>query len=225
MLRGQLHSEETKQKISIKNKGRKLSNEAKQKIGNASRGRVGYRHTEEAKQKISVANSGSVRSEETRKRMSESAKGKRKTDEHRKNISNALKGRKLTEQTKQKMHDAQCGEKSHMWKGGKSFEPYCVKFNNEFKERVRNFFGRKCVECGKMEKDNGKKLSVHHVNFNKQTCCDDTIPLFVPLCASCHSKTNTNRDYWEKHFITMIDEQYGGKCYTEKEKAASRGER
>src|SRR5208337_386546 len=30
------------------------------------------------------------------------------------------------------------GEKSPGWKGGISFEPYCIKFNKEFKERVRN---------------------------------------------------------------------------------------
>ena len=51
------------------------------------------------------------------------------------------------------------------------------------------------------------------VNFNKKTCCDNSIPLFVALCHSCHSKTGFNRDYWQEHFTLIINEQYGGRCY------------
>ena len=101
------------------------------------------------------------------------------------------------------------------WQGGISFEPYCPKFNNEFKERVRSFFGYQCVECGTPQ--NGIKLCVHHVNFNKQSCCDGTLPLFVPLCTSCHSKTSGNRQYWEDHFTTLIKTYYEGKCYLTQE--------
>lgn len=106
------------------------------------------------------------------------------------------------------------GEKSTTWKGGISFEPYCPKFNNEFKERVRAFFGYRCVECGSPQ--NGVKLPIHHVNFNKNACCDGTLPLFVPLCPSCHSKTNHNRPYWQEHFTQIINETFGGKCYLPK---------
>lgn len=103
------------------------------------------------------------------------------------------------------------GEKSHLWKGGISFEPYCPAFNNVFKERVRAFFGYICQEC--LTPQNGEKLHVHHVNFNKMSCCDTTKPLFIPLCRSCHSATNHNRDYWEQHFTDMIDGFFQGKCY------------
>lgn len=110
-------------------------------------------------------------------------------------------------------------DKHPRWLGGISFEPYCVLFNREFKDRVRDFFGRKCVECGKTEEEEGKKLSVHHVNFRKDSCCAEDAPrLFVSLCASCHAKTNTNRDYWEEYFTTMINEQYNGQCYLPKAK-------
>ena len=101
------------------------------------------------------------------------------------------------------------------WKGGISFEPYCVKFNEDFKNRVRAFFGYCCVECGTPQ--NGIKLHVHHVNFNKQTCCNDATPLFVPLCKSCHPKTNFDREYWEQHFTSIITNYYKGKCYFTKE--------
>lgn len=104
------------------------------------------------------------------------------------------------------------GPRSPAWRGGISFEPYCPKFNNDFKERVREFFGRVCAECGAPEED--RKLSVHHVNFRKDACCEETvIPLFVPLCQSCHTKTNVDREYWETRFTTLINEKHGGKCY------------
>jgi|WetSurMetagenome_2_1015567.scaffolds.fasta_scaffold96891_2 hypothetical protein len=111
---------------------------------------------------------------------------------------------------------AMVGEKSPGWKGGHSYEPYCIKFNNEFKERVRAFFGYQCVECGIPQ--NGYKLHVHHVNFKKNSCCDETTPrLFVPLCLECHLHTNGKRLYWEQHFTDMINQYYEGKCYLTKE--------
>jgi hypothetical protein len=112
-----------------------------------------------------------------------------------------------------------CGDKNPSWKGGISFEPYCEKFNNEFKERVRAFFGHHCIECGTPQ--NGEKLTVHHVDFSKLTCCDNSIPLFVPVCRSCHGKTNRNRPYWKEHFTDMINQFYGGKCYLTKEEYRS----
>lgn len=113
------------------------------------------------------------------------------------------------------------GDKSPVWKGGTSFEPYCPKFNKEFKERVRAFFNYKCAECGMSQEENGKALGVHHVIYNKNTCCDSTIPLFVPLCNHCHSKTNSRRKHWQTHFTELINTKYGGKCYYTKEEWAS----
>lgn len=109
------------------------------------------------------------------------------------------------------------GENNPAWKGGVSFEPYCILFNDEFKERVRSYYGNKCALCGKTEKEYMRKLDVHHVNYDKITCCNDSERLFVPLCASCHSKTNVNRGYWQEYFTKMIDEEYAGKCYYTKE--------
>ena len=108
------------------------------------------------------------------------------------------------------------GENSKFWKGGISFEPYCIKFNKEFKERVRAFFDYKCVECGNLEKNN-HKLCVHHVIYDKDACCNDSERLFVPLCRSCHPKTNCNREYWQDKYTRLIKEEYDGKCYFTKD--------
>lgn len=108
------------------------------------------------------------------------------------------------------------GSSAVRWLGGKSFEPYCPKFNREFKERVREFWGRRCGMCGKTEKENGKLLCVHHVNYQKETCCDNSRPMFVALCVCCHTKTNGDRDYWKEYFTKMIIEKYNGKSYLSK---------
>lgn len=108
------------------------------------------------------------------------------------------------------------GENSNMWKGGISFEPYCPKFNKTFKERVRAFFGYNCISCGLQQTENfkGSKLSVHHVHYNKTSCCDPNIPkMFVPLCRSCHTKTNSNREEWRQRFEQLLISEYGGRSY------------
>lgn len=105
------------------------------------------------------------------------------------------------------------GSENHAWKGGISFEPYCPQFNEEFKERVRKFWNRKCGICGKSEQTNGKKLSVHHVNYEKMVFCDTTSPIFIPLCSSCHPKTNHNRTAWENILTEYIMIHFNGDSY------------
>lgn len=94
------------------------------------------------------------------------------------------------------------GKNSHFWKGGISFEPYCNKWTASLKEKIRNRNDRVCYICGKLEEDDNRKLSVHHVDYNKMQGCEDNIQgkkhkfNLVPLCTSCHSRTNHNRYYW-----------------------------
>lgn len=91
-------------------------------------------------------------------------------------------------------HSDQCGELNPNWQGGISFIPYCNKFNNKFKEAVRERDNYTCQLCG--AEQNGRKLSVHHIHYDKKNCYPDCIA----LCASCNSKVNGNRDYWELFF-------------------------
>ena len=106
----------------------------------------------------------------------------------------------------------QTGENSPNWQGGVSFEPYCSKWNNHFREYIRNKFNNKCFICGKTEVENGRKLSVHHCNYSKDCLCniEDTTCQFVPLCISCHVKTNHNRDYWEQFLMTKLRNRIDG---------------
>jgi endogenous inhibitor of DNA gyrase (YacG/DUF329 family) len=91
----------------------------------------------------------------------------------------------------------QRGENHPNWQGGLTNQKYCYKFDNTLKEKVREKYGRQCFLCGKSEKDNGRKLSVHHVDFDKARGCNGKKWLLVPLCSCCHGKSEHNRDYWE----------------------------
>jgi len=182
---GKKASPETRERMRAAQKGKQVSSETREKLSELNRGENNPRY-------------GTHHREESKRKSSESNKGKHNP----------------SPETRLKLSLANRGEKCNLWKGGISFEPYCPKFNNEFRERVRSFFSHKCVECGAPQ--NGVKLHVHHVNFNKKTCCDNSIPLFVALCHSCHSKTGFNREYWQEHFTQIINEQYGGSCYLPK---------
>ena len=91
------HSEETKQKIGLANKGK------------ASR--TGQVHSEETKQKIKESNKASV-TEEKRAQMSLLKKGKTFSNEHKKKLSEAHTGRKMSEETKQKIREAHLKRKN-----------------------------------------------------------------------------------------------------------------
>jgi hypothetical protein len=165
----------------------------------------GKHQSEAMKAKVRAALLGKKRpgwklSEGTKKRQGLAKKGIPKTEEHKDKIRKKLKGRKLPEETCLKMRASRKGENNPAWRGGISFSPYCPKFNEMFKEKVRAYYNYNCPICGKTQEQNGRRLHVHHVDYNKQTCCDGSKPRFIALCDSCHSKTNHNRDYWRGFF-------------------------
>jgi len=219
--KGRCMSKDTREKLSKINKGKTLSREHRTKI---SRALKGMKHTEEARRRMSEAqkgrtspNKGKPMSEEQKKKISEAQKGRPISEEKRRHLSEVNKGKHPSEDTKQKLSDALkgrfCGEEHPNWQGGKSFEPYCFKFNNDLKERVREFFDRQCYMCGTTEEENGQKLSVHHCNYDKMVCCNNIKPLFVPLCRRCHSKVNYDRDGWIEFFEESINYLTHGKCF------------
>jgi len=238
--RKRITTDETRAKLSASRQGekhpmygKKHTEESRKKMSEAHRN-----ISDKTREKMRIArNNRAPASEETRRKMSEAHKGKNNhnygkrlskeqreklreansnpSEEMRQRSREANLGKHHTEETRKKMSIAQSGPNYPNWQGGISFEPYCPKFNNEFKERVRAFFEYRCVECGSSQAE--EKLHVHHVTYNKKVCCDNSIPLFVPLCRNCHTKTNHNREYWYQHFTELIMTKYGGKCYLSKE--------
>ena len=115
------------------------------------------------------------------------------------------KRKKNAAQSKTMCENPRFGEDAGNWRGGSSFEPYCEKFNNQFKECIRDRFNRLCFLCGMTEKENGRKLDVHHVNYDKSCLCNDVDCEFVPLCQKCHVKTNGDREYWESYIMEKLE--------------------
>eukprot|EP01083_Nonionella_stella_P157343 510779_1 len=91
-----IHTEESKRKISQKNKGRICSEATRKKISESHQGErnpmFGKKHTDKAKQKMK----GRKCSEETRRKKSESMQGER----------NHMFGKKHTDETKRKMSES-----------------------------------------------------------------------------------------------------------------------
>ena len=95
--------------------GRTLSEETKQKISNANTGR---KQDEVAKKRKSEAMKELWKTAEFRKKMKQRPKpkpwnkGRRLTEEEKKHLSEKLKGRRITEEHKKKLHELYKGEKS-----------------------------------------------------------------------------------------------------------------
>ncbi len=115
----------------------------------------------------------------------------KETDIRMMKISETLMGHPVSEETRIKMS----GSNSPHWRGGISFEPYGLEFNNMLKRSIRERDGQ-CMYPGCGTLDN---LAVHHVDYDKRN--NDPKNL-ITLCIAHNSKVNFNRDYWEKHFTT-----------------------
>lgn len=107
----------------------------------------------------------------------------------------------LSEETKRKISEAHKGkeglhgEDNPNWSNGRSFEPYPKEFNSELKEEIRERDNRECKVCGVSEKDIDRKLSVHHIDYNKENTDSSNL---IALCPRCHGKTNSDRSKWEE---------------------------
>jgi len=91
----------------------------------------------------------------------------------------------------------QIGENSPSWQGGKSFKPYPLGWTKTFKEQIRYRDGYKCQLCGCSEVENGRKLSVHHIDYDKNNL---NLNNLISLCMTCHNKTNIKKKYWLEYF-------------------------
>jgi len=67
---------------------------------------------------------------------------------------------------------------------------YCDKFDDERRESVRNKYDRRCFICNAHEDAFAKRLSVHHVDRNRDQGCNEVDWKLVPLCASCHAQAH-----------------------------------
>ena len=77
------------------------------------------------------------------------------------------------------------------WKGGISFEPYGIEFNNKLKRAIRKRDGYVCQRCGITGEEYGKTLSVHHIDHDKQNNHPSNL---VTVCNPCNTWYSNHRD-------------------------------
>lgn len=97
------------------------------------------------------------------------------------------------------------GKNNPNWKNGLSRQHYPKAFCNEVKELIRIRDLNTCQLCGKEQNNINRKLSVHHVDYNKNNIC---LANLISLCSACHVKTNHNRKKWERVFRLKLKKIY-----------------
>lgn len=96
------------------------------------------------------------------------------------------------------------GEANPNWKGGISFQEYCDVWKDVvYKKDIRDRDGYVCQnpEC----RGNTKRLSIHHINYDKKDCRPQNL---ITLCISCNARANFNRDFWEAGYKEIIRLKY-----------------
>lgn len=97
------------------------------------------------------------------------------------------------------------GENSPNYIDGRSFEPYPPGFNGQLKRHIRERDGDVCARCGKTKKQNGRKLPVHHIDYNKDNLNPRNL---ITLCTSCNGVVNKDRNEWTTFFRRKIRDIY-----------------
>ena len=138
--------------------------------------------------------------EDVKKKCSNPHIGRKHSEEEKlKRRKSGIEHYKNHPETKEKTKHI--GKDNGMWNDGSSFKPYSTEWTEALKKEIRKRDNYTCQECNKLQEDQKCKLSVHHIDYNKQNCNQNNL---ITLCSSCHQKTNTNRKFWEKHFNEMM---------------------
>lgn len=106
----------------------------------------------------------------------------------------------------QKCFHNYCIGKNHPnWRGGISTYEYTKEFNNSLKRYIAMRDNYTCQICGrKLEENENYFFDVHHIDYDKTNSNEENL---IYLCRACHSKTNYNREIWEKQLSTYIKEK------------------
>lgn len=125
--------------------------------------------------------------------------GKRHSDETKKYLSESKKGKWSYNQEQKDRQTANTPKKENHpnWLGGISNGEYGLDFNKNLKTTIKKAYNFTCQLCC----TETTELDVHHIDYDKK---NNVLENLIPLCKSCHSKTNYNRKNWIKLFERLL---------------------
>jgi len=200
-------SKESNLKRSLALKGICRTIETKLKMSGKNNHNFGKHQTTEIKLKQSIAHKGKHHTVDAILKMSAAKKGRpgvgghkgtdwHPSNEHKLKIAIANKGRIASIETILK----RSGKNNSSWIDGRSFLPYCQKFNKTLKIAVKERDNHTCQNCNEL---NLKKLRIHHIHYDKENCYPD----LITVCVNCNSRANFNRKYWEELFMNKLNDR------------------
>jgi len=192
------HSEETKRKIGLANKGKLRSEEQNRKNSEIHKG---FKHSEESKIRMSESHKGKKNSEEHCRNISKARMGQKMLTETKKKLSEihkrigtkppSNKDKKPSLQTRKKLSEANKGMKMWNWKGGITSLNKKIRASFEYKLWREAVFKRDdytCVWCSQR----GIRLQADHIKpFAFYPALRFEIDNGRTLCVECHKKTDT----------------------------------
>jgi len=129
-------------------------------------------------------------------------KGHKVPLEWKENLSKCYKGKRHSPKTEfKKGEHRNVKENNPMWNNGSSFEPYSPDWTKSLKKFIRKTDKYTCQYCGKTEEEEKRRLSVHHIDYNKKNCVSSNL---ITLCNRCNIRVNQNRAFWTTYFQAMV---------------------
>lgn len=108
-----------------------------------------------------------------------------------------LSGWHHTKEATERMSESKLGERNPNWISDRSLFEYPDDWTETLRESIRQRDGYICFLCEVHQDELEKKLSVHHIDYNKYNLDPKNL---ISLCRNCHLKTNQHREYWIKYF-------------------------
>lgn len=214
---GRHHTETARQKISEKAQGRKLppfTEDHRKRIGDANRRRAYKKgpdhprfgcsfdesHRQAISEKAKLRWSNPEEREKERERQTGLQAGKKNPMYGRSGSLSPNFGKHRSPDTIEKIAQTKRGEKNPQWRGGIQDNPYCERWTRRLRESVRDTFNRKCALCGKTEFENGRRMDVHHIDYNKMQGCGARSWCLMSLCRGCHERSTV----WRHLYFNML---------------------
>ena len=169
-------------------------------------GMKGKKHSEKAKRKIGEALRGRKLSDEHIQKLKIASVGKNK-GKHNSPKTEFKKGQKINLGRCNSPATAfKKGREHPFWKDGASFEPYPIEWTDTLRHSIRKRDNFECQLCNKTQKENRHRLTVHHIDYDKNNLNPVNL---IALCKQCHAKVNFNRQLWTRilHLKLKMDKK------------------